>query len=57
VPGKDVRALVLSLDRLLRDRPFASAMGRRGAEIVRQKYRFHQFETSLENILIECGLD
>lgn len=57
VPGRDAVALVQSLDRLLSDPGFASALGRRGAEIVRQKYRLQVFKRELEAILIECGLD
>jgi phosphatidyl-myo-inositol dimannoside synthase len=57
VPGNDATALVRSLDRLLRDETFRSALGKRGAEIVRQKYRFHVLENELERVLVECGLD
>jgi phosphatidylinositol alpha-1,6-mannosyltransferase len=53
VPGNDAAALVRSLDRLLRDEALRSALGKRGAEIVRQKYRFHVLESELERIVLE----
>jgi glycosyltransferase involved in cell wall biosynthesis len=57
VPGNDLTSLVRALDRLLRDPELRSKLGRRGAEIVREKYQFHMFERALEGILIECGMD
>jgi phosphatidyl-myo-inositol dimannoside synthase len=57
VPGNDAAALIQSFGRLLGDRAFGSALGKRGAEIVRQKYRFHALESEFERILMECGLD
>jgi phosphatidylinositol alpha-1,6-mannosyltransferase len=57
VPGNDAAALIQSLGQLLGDRAFGSALGERGAEIVRQKHRFHALESKFERILMECGLD
>jgi phosphatidylinositol alpha-1,6-mannosyltransferase len=57
VPGKDPAALVRALNQLLSDPDLRSSLGKRGAEIVRKKYRFRGFERALEAILIECGMD
>jgi phosphatidylinositol alpha-1,6-mannosyltransferase len=57
IPGKNPAALVQALDRLLRDREFGAAMGKRGAEIIREKYGFQAFENALERILVDCGID
>jgi phosphatidyl-myo-inositol dimannoside synthase len=57
VPPRDIAALVQALDQLLRHQPLRDKLGRRGAEMVRLKYRFDGFERELENILLECGLD
>jgi phosphatidyl-myo-inositol dimannoside synthase len=57
VPGKDSTALTRALEQLLRDRDLRLALGKRGAEIVREKYRFQAFERELQAILIECGMD
>jgi phosphatidylinositol alpha-1,6-mannosyltransferase len=57
IPPNDPSALARSLDRLLRDPSLGSALGQRGAETVREKYRFPSLENNLERLLIECGLD
>lgn len=56
VPPGDTERLAQGLDRLLRDGSLRAEMGRRGAEIVRQKYRFDIFQAELERILGECSL-
>jgi len=56
VPPNDEERLAQALDRLLCDATLRSALGRRGAEIVRQKFQFHIFQAELERILIDCGL-
>jgi phosphatidylinositol alpha-1,6-mannosyltransferase len=57
VPAKDPGALADSLARLLSDPSLWSEMGRNGAETINQRYRFPLFEKSLQQILLECGLD
>ena len=57
VPPRDQPALAQALERLLRDDPLRLALGRRGAEIVRHKYRFEAFQAQLAAILADCGLD
>jgi phosphatidyl-myo-inositol dimannoside synthase len=52
VPPNDGRSLTGALSRLLCDETLRSRMGRRGAEIVREKYRFKVLEVELEKI---CG--
>jgi hypothetical protein len=42
---------------LLRDDSLRASLGRKGAEIVRRKYRFDAFEKSFSTIVTECGLD
>jgi phosphatidylinositol alpha-1,6-mannosyltransferase len=56
VPPGDFAALVHSLERLLCDDSLRAKLGRRGAEIVRQKYQFNVFDSELERILEDCGL-
>jgi phosphatidyl-myo-inositol dimannoside synthase len=51
VPPGDTRKLAEALDSLLRDDAFSSRLGRRGAQLVREKYRFENFEIELEHIL------
>jgi phosphatidyl-myo-inositol dimannoside synthase len=51
VPPRDPGALEQALGRLLGDESLRKQLGRRGAEIVRQKYRFNNFEAALETIL------
>jgi phosphatidylinositol alpha-1,6-mannosyltransferase len=54
VPPHDVSLLAEALGRLLGDEMLRSKLGRRGAEIVRERYEFDFFQTELENILNEC---
>jgi glycosyltransferase involved in cell wall biosynthesis len=56
VAPRDAEHLTQALDRLLRDDSLRTEMGRRGAEIVRQKYCFDVFQAELERILGDCGL-
>jgi glycosyltransferase involved in cell wall biosynthesis len=56
VPPSDANALTGALRRLLSDEPLRTQLGRRGAEIVRQKYQFGVFQTELEAILSNFGL-
>jgi hypothetical protein len=42
---------------LLNDESLRIKLGQRGAEIVRQNYSFEVFQSKLELILEECGLD
>ena len=51
IPPHDASALIHALRRLLSDEPFRTQLGRRGAEIVRQKYQFDVFQAELETIL------
>jgi phosphatidylinositol alpha-1,6-mannosyltransferase len=51
VPPRDPGALEHALGRLLGDESLRKQVGQRGAEIVRQKYRFDIFQTELETIL------
>lgn len=57
VPPRDTPALVRALDRLLRHESLRDEVGRHGAEIVRLEYSFEVFESKLERVLLECGLD
>lgn len=57
VPGKDAATLVRTLDQLLRDPALRKALGKGGAEIIRDKYRFQAFERRVEGLLVECGID
>jgi len=56
VPPRDPVALVRALELLLRDDLLRSTLGRRGAEIVRRKYRFDLFRGRICTILADCGL-
>jgi len=56
VPGNDPARLTQALDRLLRVEALCAALGRRGAEIVRQKFQFGTFRARLEGILTDCLL-
>jgi len=51
VPPRDSEHLAQALGHLLRDESLCQALGRRGAEIVQQKYRFEVFQNKLEHIL------
>jgi len=55
-PG-DAQQLVNSLRRLVTDEGLRIELGRRGAQIVRTKYRFENFCAKLEAILRGCGLE
>jgi phosphatidyl-myo-inositol dimannoside synthase len=57
IPPHNLRRLVHGLETLLNDSSLRQELGFHGAEIVRRKYRFESFESELESILIECGLD
>jgi phosphatidylinositol alpha-1,6-mannosyltransferase len=57
VPPHNVGSLTDALDRLLSDDVFRRDLGRRGAERVRQEYRFEAFEAELEKILAESAPD
>jgi glycosyltransferase involved in cell wall biosynthesis len=56
IPPRDSAALARVLSRLLQDGALRSELGRRGAEIVRQKYQFGSFQAELERILADCGV-
>ena len=56
VPANDPERLAQALDRLLRDEALCAELGRRGAEIVRQKFQFGIFRDELERILTDCVL-
>ena len=51
VPSGDTQKLVAALVSLLGDEPFSARLGRRGAQLVREKYTFENFERELERIL------
>jgi phosphatidyl-myo-inositol dimannoside synthase len=51
VAPHDAGALARALERLLRDEPFCTRLGDRGAEIVRRIYSFDVFQAQLETIL------
>jgi glycosyltransferase involved in cell wall biosynthesis len=55
-PG-DAEQLVNTLRRLVTDEGLRIELGRRGAQIVRTKYRFENFCAKLEAILRGCGLE
>ena len=56
IPANDPELLAQALDRLLRDEALCAELGRRGAEIVRQKFQFSTFRAELERILTDCVL-
>ncbi len=56
IPANDPERLAQALDRLLRDEALCAELGRRGAEIVRQKFQFGIFRDELESILTDCVL-
>jgi phosphatidylinositol alpha-1,6-mannosyltransferase len=55
-PG-DKEQLANALQRLVTNKGLCIELGRRGAEIVRTKYRFEGFCTELQAILRGCGLE
>jgi phosphatidylinositol alpha-1,6-mannosyltransferase len=55
VAPRDSAALAHALARLLQDDALRAQLGRRAAEMVRQKYRFGAFQTELEQILGHGG--
>lgn len=55
VPPRDTEGLVQALGRLLGDDVLRAKLGRRGAQLVQQKYQFAVFQAELEKILGECG--
>jgi len=57
VAPNNAKELSQALERLLKDDSLRFRLGRCGAETVRQQYRFETFETNLERILEECGMD
>jgi glycosyltransferase involved in cell wall biosynthesis len=57
IPPHNPTRLVEGLATLLGNTLLRRECGLRGAEIVRQRYCFETFESGLEHILAECGLD
>lgn len=57
IPGKDTATLVRALDQLLRDWAVRTRLGKKGAEIVRERYQFQAFKSRVEGFLRECGMD
>ena len=55
VPPGDVQKLTEALDSLLRNDAFRASLGRRSAELVREKYGFEAFAGELERILSDIG--
>ena len=55
VSPHDADGLERALNRLLGDDALCAALGRHGAEILRQKYRFEVFQAELERILVAGG--
>ena len=53
----DEEGLVQALSLLLLDDSLRSDLGRRGAEIVQQKYSFEVFQNELQRIVEECDAD
>lgn len=56
VPPGDTDRLTGALEWLLREDSLRAEMGRRGAQIVRQRYSIEVFQSELERILWECGV-
>jgi len=57
VQPQDLAALTAALARLLQDASLRQKLGRRGAEIVRGKYRFESFVSNLEKIFDYCLME
>jgi phosphatidyl-myo-inositol dimannoside synthase len=51
VPPRNAGQLVQALGRLLEDESLRECLGRRGAEMVRQQFRFEAFRTEVERLL------
>jgi phosphatidyl-myo-inositol dimannoside synthase len=54
IPPHDPERLAQALNRLLGDEKLCAELGRGGAEIVRQKFRFSAFQAELERIVTDC---
>ena len=57
VPPHDLKGLIEALSQLLENSRLRMELGRRGAEIVRRQYSFEVFQSQLERIVEECGMD
>jgi phosphatidyl-myo-inositol dimannoside synthase len=57
VPPENSEQLVETLAVLLGDGSLRTRLGQRGADVLRRKYSFEVFQSKLELILEECGLD
>jgi glycosyltransferase involved in cell wall biosynthesis len=57
VPPRDLKGLIEALSRLLESSTLRMELGRGGADIVRQQYSFEVFQSQLERIVQECGMD
>ncbi len=54
VPPRDTDALAKALKKLLENESLRQELGRRGAQIVREKYQFAVFQSELQTIVTEC---
>lgn len=57
VPPGNSERLVEALAVLLEDESLRTRLGQRGADVLQRKYSFEVFQSKLELILEECGLD
>ncbi len=57
VPAHDLKGLIEALSRLLENSALRMELGRGAAEIVRRQYSFEVFQSQLERIAEECGMD
>lgn len=57
VPPRDPTALASALRRLLDEAALRTALGSRGAAIVREKYEFSNFQAQLSRLFEECIMD
>lgn len=55
VPPGDIQKLSEAINSLLTNDKFRTTLGRRGADLVRRKYRFEDFKVELDRILSELG--
>ena len=53
VPPGDIPKLADALESLLENHPLRTTLGRRGAQLVRERYKFEGFKTELAQILTE----